>query len=64
MAVGIEERMVPHMEDKKQDREKIEELKRQYAGPEMSGGQIEQMKKRIEEAKMVLAECRQNIKKK
>ena len=52
MAVGIEERMVPHMEDKKQDREKIEELKRQYAGPEMSGGQIEQMKKRIEEAKM------------
>ena len=36
MAVGIEERMVPHMENKKQDCKKIEELKRQYAGSEMS----------------------------
>ena len=52
MAVGIEERMVPHMENKKQDCKKIEELKRQYAGSEMSGEQVEQMKKRIEEAKM------------
>ena len=46
MAVGIEERMVPHMENKKQDCKKIEELKRQYAGSEMSGEQVEQMKKR------------------
>ena len=52
MAVGIEERMVPHMGNKKQDCKKIEELKRQYAGSEMSGEQVEQMKKRIEEAKM------------
>ena len=52
MAVGIEERMVPHMENKKQDCKKIEDLKRQYAGSEMSGEQVEQMKKRIEEAKM------------
>ena len=52
MAVGIEERMVPHMENKKQDCKKIEELKRQYAGSKMSGEQVEQMKKRIEEAKM------------
>lgn len=44
MAVGIEERMVPHMENKKQDCKKIEELKRQYAGSEMSGEQVEQMK--------------------
>ena len=44
--------MVPHMGNKKQDCKKIEELKRQYAGSEMSGEQVEQMKKRIEEAKM------------
>ena len=51
MAVGIEERMVPHMENKKQDCKKIEELKRQYAGSEMSGEQVEQMKKRMQQAK-------------
>ena len=43
--MGIEERMVPHMGNKKQDCKKIEELKRQYAGSEMSGEQVEQMKK-------------------
>ena len=35
--------MVPHMGNKKQDCKKIEELKRQYAGSEMSGEQVEQM---------------------
>lgn len=40
------------MEGNKKDIERMEELKRAYQEPEMSGEQLEEMKKRIEEAKM------------
>lgn len=40
------------MEGKKKDFEKIEEMKKSYEEPEMSGEQIDMMKKRMEEAKM------------
>lgn len=48
------------MEGNKKDIEKMEELKRAYEEPEMSGEQLAAMKKRIEEAKM---EKRKNNKK-
>ena len=60
MAVGIEERMVPHMENKKQDCKKIEELKRQYAGSEMSGEQVEHLLRLLVNICKIAVKCTLN----
>lgn len=47
------------MDENRKDRERLEQLKRQYEQVNMSEGQVEQMKKRIEEAKQEKLQAQQ-----